>query len=56
METVTSRWTGQHHVSPIKLPFFLPLIMFHKAVTMDDDLAPLERARRRKNMLTGPRP
>ncbi|KAF9485951.1 hypothetical protein BDN70DRAFT_794772 [Pholiota conissans] len=26
------------------------------SITMDDDLTPLERARRRKSMLIGPRP
>ena len=38
-------------VSFITIPNTLSL-----AITIDDDLPPLERARRRKSMLVGPRP
>lgn len=38
-------------VSLITFPNSLAL-----AITIDDDLPPLERARRRKSMLVGPRP
>ena len=47
-------WTARCHVSRIPPLFFsYRLTLYLTAITMDDDLTPLERARRRKNKLAG---